>query len=174
MVCVIEGKIGHEPKRAEFLSIKSRSVRLANILDKGDSARLQFIQERLTEGVVPQHVRQKDRLGLGRYLAHDLRVIHSQGAPINIDKNRLKSALNDRSDIRYPGQRRYNDLPQTVVFSKGSDRQQISRGTGVYENTVFHAEPSRPFFLEFFHLGRLSEYRIILPKEINNAGEVRP
>src|SRR6266850_4675316 len=171
MVRVVEGEIGHEPKRAEFLSIKSRSVRFANILDKGDSARLQFIQERLAQGVVPQHVRQKDRLGLGCYLAHDLHVIHSQRAPINIDKNRLKSTLNDRSDIRYPGQRRYNDLPQTVVFSKGSDRQQIGRGTGVYENAVFYAEPNRPFSFKLLHLARLSENWIILPKEINNAGE---
>ena len=31
------------PKRAEFLSIKGRSVDLANILDKGNSARLQFV-----------------------------------------------------------------------------------------------------------------------------------
>src|SRR5678815_2762970 len=114
MVRIVEGEIGHESKRAEFLSIKSRSVRLANILDKGNSARLQFVYQILTEGVVPQHVRQKDRFSLGCYLVNDLRVIHSQGAPINIDKNRFEAALNNGSDIRYPGQRRNDDLPQTV------------------------------------------------------------
>src|ERR1700754_3460852 len=103
MVRVVEREIGHEPKGTEFLSIKSRSVRLANILDERDFARLQFVQERLTEGVVPQYVSQKNRLGLGCYRAHDLRVIHSEGAPIYIDKNRLETALNNGSDIRYPG-----------------------------------------------------------------------
>src|SRR4029077_20200398 len=116
----------------------------------------------------------KHCFSLGCYPANDLRLIHPKRAPINIDKNRLKSALNDRCDIRYPGQGRYNDLPQTVVFSKGSDRQQIGRGTGVYENAMFHAKPSRPFSFELLHLVRLSENWIILPKEINNAGQVRP
>ena len=174
MVRVVEGEIGHEPKRAEFLSMKSRPVRLTNVFDERDPAGLQFIYERLTKGVVTQHVRQKDRLSLRCYLANDLGVIHPQGATIDIHKDGLKPTLNDGRDIRYPGQRRYNDLPQTVVFSKGSDRQQIGRGTGVYENAVFHAEPGRPFSFELLHLVRLSENWIILPKEINNAGQVRP
>src|SRR6516165_269699 len=156
MVRVIEGEIRHEPKRAEFSSVKSRSIRLASVFNEWDSARRQFIEERLIEGVVSQHVSQKHCFSLGCYPANDLRLIHPKRAPINIDKNRLESALNDRCDIRYPGQGRHNDLPQTVVFSKRSDRQQIGRGTGVYENAMFHAEPSRPFSFELLHLVRLS------------------
>src|SRR6476660_4271776 len=103
----------------------------------------------------------KDSLRLRCDLLENLRVVPSECPWVDIDKNRTEATMNNRSNIGYPCQCRNDDFTRPKEFLQSGYRDQVRRGSGVYQHAVFDTQPARPLFLKRLNVFRLCKYRQI-------------